>query len=59
MTVDHGSDQSSVKEPTLFVSFAFLQTDLFLEVRILDDLVRGWSNSRVQHFKIREILTLN
>ena len=40
VVVDHVSDLSSAKEPTLFLSFLFLQTDLFLEVGILDDLVQ-------------------
>ena len=30
----------------------FLQTDLFLQVGNVDDLVQSRSNSRVQHFKI-------
>ena len=55
--VDHVSDLSSSKEPILFVGFLFLQTDLLLEVGILDDLIQSRSNSCVQHFKIREILS--
>ena len=46
--MDHVSDLSSTKEPILFVSFLFLETDLFLEVGILDDLVQSRSNSRIQ-----------
>ena len=37
--VDHVSDLSSADEPIFFLSFLFLQTDLFLEVGFLDDLV--------------------
>ena len=32
VVVDHESDLSSAKEPTLFLSFLFLQTDPFLEL---------------------------
>ena len=39
LVVDHFSDLSSALEPILFRSFHFLQHDLFLQVRILDDLV--------------------
>ena len=35
--VDQVSDLSSSEEAVLFVSFHFLQTDLFLEAGILDD----------------------
>ena len=38
--VDQVSDLSSSKETIFFVSFNFLQTDLFLEVGILDDSVQ-------------------
>ena len=38
--VDQVSDLSSSKEVVFFVSCHVLQTDLFLEVRILDDLVQ-------------------
>ena len=53
VVVDHVNDLSSAKEPILFLSFLFLQTDLLFEVGILDDLVQSRSNSRVQHLKIR------
>ena len=57
---DHVSDLPSAKEPILFLSFLFLQTDLFLAVGILDDLVQSGRNSRIQHLKIREMrITLN
>ena len=48
---DHGSDLSSAKEPIFFLSFLFLQTDPFLEVGILDDLIQSRCNSRVRHLK--------
>ena len=51
VVVDHVSDLSSTKKPILFLSFLFLQTDLFLEVGILDDLVQSRRNPRVQHLK--------
>ena len=58
--VDHVSDLSSAKEPIFFLSFLFLQTDLLLEVGILEDLVQSRHNPRVQHLKIREmIITLS
>ena len=50
--VDHVSDLSSAKEPILFLSFLFLETDLLLEVGILNDLAQSRSNPCVQHFKI-------
>ena len=45
------------EEPILLLSFLFLQTDLFIEVGILDDLVQRRCNSRVQHLKIQEMST--
>ena len=54
VVVDHVKDLSSAKEPILFLSFLFLQTDLFLEVGIPDDLVQRRCNSHVQHLKIQE-----
>ena len=54
VVVDHVSNLSSSKKPILFMSFLFLQTDLFLEVGIPNDLVQGRCNPRVQHLKIRE-----
>ena len=57
---DHVSDLPSAKEPVLFLGFLFLQTDLFLAVGILDDLVQSGRNSRIQHLKIWEMrITLN
>ena len=38
VVVDHVSDLSSAKEPVFFLSLLFLQTDLSLEVGILDGL---------------------
>ena len=38
--VDQVSDLSSAKETVLFSGFLFLQTDLSLEVRIMDDSVQ-------------------
>ena len=58
VVVDHESDLSSTKKQILFGCFLFLQTDLLLEVGILDDLIQSRNNSRVQRFKILEILTL-
>ena len=52
------SDLSSAKEPILFLNFLFLQTDLFLEVRILDDLVQSRCNPPIHYFKILEMNTL-
>ena len=60
VVVDYVSDPSSAKESILFLSFLFLQTDLSLEVGILDDLVQSRRNPRIQHLKIREMsLPLN
>ena len=59
VVADHGSDLSSAKEPDLFLSFLFFETDLLLELEILGDLVQSRSDSRVQHFEIREILACN
>ena len=39
--VDQVSNLSSSEEAVFFVSFHFLQTDLFLEAGILDDFVRA------------------
>ena len=50
---DHVSDLSSAKKQIFFLSFLFLQTDLFLEVGILDDLVQSRRNPRIQHLKVR------
>ena len=50
VVVDHVSDLSSSKK-------LFLQSDLLLEVWILDDLVQSRSHSRIKHLKILEILT--
>ena len=47
VVVDHVGDLSSTKMPVLFLGFLFLQTDLFLEVGILDDIVQRRSSSRV------------
>ena len=52
VVVDHESDLSSSEEPILFLGFLFLETDLHLEVGILDDLVQSRSNLRVQHLRI-------
>ena len=38
--VDQVSDLSSSEETVFFLSFHFLQTDLFLEAGILDDSVQ-------------------
>ena len=46
--IDQESYLSSSEEAVFFVSFHFLQTDLFLEAGILDDSVQCWSNSRVK-----------
>ena len=54
VVVDHVSDLSSAKEPILFLSFLFLQTDLSLEVRILEDLLQRRRNPRIQHLKSGE-----
>ena len=59
VVVDHVSDLTSTKETVLFLGFLFLETDLFLQVGILDDPVQSRSNPPVHHFKIREILTHN
>ena len=37
VVVDHVSDLSSAKEPILFLSCLFVETDLVLEVGVLDD----------------------
>ena len=55
VVVDHVSDLSSAKEPIFFLSFLFLQTDLLLEVGILDDLFQSRINPRIQHLKIQEM----
>ena len=55
VVVDHVSDLSSAKEPIFFLSSPFLQTDIFLEAGILNDLVQSRRNPRVQHLKIREM----
>ena len=39
--VNHVSDLYSEKEPIFFLTFLFLQTDLVLEVGILDNFVQG------------------
>ena len=55
VVVDHASDLSSTKKLVLFLSFLFLQIDLFLEVGILDDLVQSRRNPRIQHLKVPEM----
>ena len=60
VVVDHVSDLSSAMETIFFLSFLFLETDLFLEVGILDDLVQSRRYPRVRHLKVREMsITLN
>ena len=59
VVIDHESDVSSSLKPVLLLGFLFLETDLLLEVGILDDPVQSRSDFRVQHFEIREILTCN
>ena len=54
--IDHGGDLSSSNKTVLFLGFLFLETDLLLDVGILDDLVQSRSNSRVQHLEIGEIV---
>ena len=41
VVVDQVSDQFSANETVCFLSIVFLQTDLLLEVGVLDDLVQG------------------
>ena len=53
--VDHVGDLSSTKEPIFLLSSLFLQTDLFLEVRVLDDLVQSRRNPRVEHLGIGDM----
>ena len=55
VVVDRVSDPSSAKVSILFLSFLFLQTDRFLEVGILDDLVQSERNPRIQHLKVRRV----
>ena len=55
VVVDHVSDLSSVKERILFLSFLFLQTDIFLEVGILDDLVQSTCKFSRPASPIREL----
>ena len=38
VVVDHEGDLFSSQKPVLFLDFVFLETDLLLELRILDDL---------------------
>ena len=60
VVVDLASDLSSTKELMFFLSFLFLQRDLFLEEEILDDLVQSRRNPRIQCLKNREMsVTLN
>ena len=59
VVVDHVSDLSSSWTPIFFLSFLFLQTDLLLELGILDDLVPSKGNLRVQHLKFWKILARN
>ena len=51
--VDHEGDLSSSKKPVLFLGFLFLETDLLLEVGVLDDLIQ--SGLCVQHLKFLEM----
>ena len=57
--VDQVSDLSSAKETILFWGFLFIETDLLLELRILDDLVQSRSNLRVQHLEVWKVLSTN
>ena len=53
-------DLPSAKEPIFFLSFLFLQTDLLLEVGILNDPFQSRCYPRIQQFEIREMsITLN
>ena len=54
IVVDREGDLSSSKEPTLLLGFLLLETDLLLEVGILDDLEQSRSNLRVEHLKSLE-----
>ena len=47
VVVDHEGDLSASQKSVLFLGFLFLETDLLLEVGILDDLVQSRSDSRV------------
>ena len=57
VVVDHIYYLSFSKEPILFLSLQFLQTDLFLEVGIQNDLVHSGRNPRIQYLKVREMRT--
>ena len=46
---------SPSQKPVLFLGFLFLETDLLLELGILDDLVQSRSNLRVQNLKMWKI----
>ena len=50
----HASDLYSAEGSIFFLSFLFLQTDLFLEVGVLDDVVHSRRNPRIQHLKNSE-----
>ena len=59
VVVDHEGDLSSSQKPVLFLGFLFLETDLLLELGILNDLVQRRSNLRVHHFKCWKNLSRN
>ena len=51
--VDQVGNLSTSKETVLFLGLLFLQTDFPFEMGIMDDLVQGSSNPRIEYFKIR------
>ena len=52
VVVDHDGDLSSSMKRVLFQGFLFLETDLLLELGILDDLVQSRSNLLVKHLNV-------
>ena len=50
----HRSWKLSAKESVIFLSLLLCQIDLFLEVRIWDDLLQGGSDLRIKRLEVRE-----
>ena len=59
LIVDQEGNLSSSKKPVLFLGFLFLETDLLLDLGILDDLVQSRSNLRVKYLSVWKMFSKN
>ena len=57
VVVDHEGDLSTSYKPIVLLEFLLLETDLLLELGILDDLVQRRGNFRAQHLEVWKIMS--